>query len=258
MQRIIWALFIILLSVTVNGQIKRLDTEHFQANYEAETEKYVLASLEVLELARNLAIDAGYDLPDKLQFSVIRSERNVLYFDRKKLNGITWEYNSLENLLPPAESRKKNVYGLCHEIGHLSMYRITNNKNNWMSYDYRESWADFFGNFLIDSVFQYLGTDFWPEPHDYSESAGMDFFLQRIENDNPKLQSFNKSALFWYELNLKLGFRNIPGFFEEIKKKRVRNPDAKQKFLDVLEEYIGEDDLPTWFNEYADYLILDK
>lgn len=127
-----------------------------------------------------------------------------------------------------------------------------------MSYDYRESWADFFGNFLIDSVFQYLGTDFWPEPHDYSESAGMDFFLQRIENDNPKLQSFNKSALFWYELNLKLGFRNIPGFFEEIKKKRVRNPDAKQKFLDVLEEYIGEDDLPTWFNEYADYLILDK
>lgn len=258
MKRVIWSLYIILLSVTLNGQIKRVETEHFQASYEVEAEKYVLASLEVLELARDLASKTGYDLPDKLQFSVIRSERNVLYFSRKKLNGIIWEYNSMENFLPPGESRKKNVYGLCHEIGHLCMYHITNNKNNWMSYDYRESWADFFGNYLIDSVYHYLGADFWPEPHDYRESAGMEFFLQRIERDNPELLSFNKSSLFWYELNSKLEFRNMPEFFEKIKNKRVRNPDAKQKYLDVLKASLGEDDITAWFNDYADYLILDK
>lgn len=258
MQKLLILLILCLVFITANGQIKKIDTEHFQVKYETEAEKYVLASLKVLELARTLAINNGYNLPDKLKFSVIRTDRNVLYFDRKNLKQITWEYTSLTNFLPPTESKKKNIYGLCHEIGHLCMYNTTNNKNNWMSYDYRESWADFFGNFIIDSIHHQLGNDFWPEPHNYTETAGIEFLIHRIEKDNPKLMSFNKSSLYWYDLNSKVGFRNINDFFAEINKQKVNNPNAKEKYVKILTLFIQENDLEEWFNKYAEYLILDK
>lgn len=250
---------VILFSTTAAGKLKKLDTEYFEVEYEEEAEKYVISSLKVLEFVRSQAIEQGFYLPPKLKFSVIRSNRNVLYFDHKKLKGITWEYNSLTNLLPPEKSRKKNVYGLCHELGHLCMYYITNNKNGWMTYEYRESWADFFGNYMIDSVYQYLGTNFWPEPHNYLETAGTDFLIKRLHQDKDKgeLEGFNYSCLFWYELNEKIGFDNFSKFFNELAKQKVKNPDAKGKYLKVLTSFIDDNELSGWYNKYANYIILN-
>lgn len=82
---------------------------HFQVKYEAETKIYADASLKVLELSCEIAQRNGYNLPEKLKFSVIKTDRNVLYFDQKKLNGIVLEYKSLDMFLSPKEGGKNKV-----------------------------------------------------------------------------------------------------------------------------------------------------
>ena len=164
----------------------------------------------------------------------------------------------MKNLLPPDESGKKNVYGLCHEMGHLCMYYLTHNKNNWMSKSYRESWADFFGNYMIDSVYQHLGSDIWPEPHNYLMTAGTGFMLNRFQHRKENPDEFDYSCKYWYELNERLGFDKFSGFFEEIARQKVRNPDAREKYFMVLSDFTGDEELSVWFNKYADHLILSN
>ena len=138
------------------------------------------------------------------------------------------------------------------------MYHTNHNRNSWMSYDYRESWADYFGNTIVDSIYANIGIDFWPEPHDYRKYAGIEFFLKRLETDNPELQSFNRACSFWYELGDTIGFSNISRFFESIKSQKVDNPGAKGKFAGVLGDYLDSDEVDEWKVKYADYLIINK
>ena len=128
-------------ATTIITQGQKRETEHFTAKYTIEAADYAIASLEVLEAAWSVATNNGYSLPKRIRFSIKKSDRNALYFNRNSLKEIVWEYESLSEMLPPDKSKKNNIYGLCHEIGHLCMYNTTHNRNSWMSYDYREAWA---------------------------------------------------------------------------------------------------------------------
>jgi hypothetical protein len=192
------------------AQVQKTETEHFRAKYDSEVEAYATASLKVLEAAWTIASKNGFYLPETIKFTILASERNALYFDRKSLKEITWE-----------------------------------------------SWADYFGNMLIDSLYEELGIDFWPEPHDYTQYAGMDFFRSRIEQNNPDLLSFNRACLFWYTLGKEIGFSKIFSFFEAIDSQKVDNPGAKGKFAAVLSDYLDTGAVEDWCLQYADYLILN-
>ncbi len=240
------------------AQTQKTETEHFKANFNIEIEEYALASLKVLEEAWSIATNNGFYLPERINFSIVASERNALYFNRKNLREITWEYKTKHDFLPPDQSKKNNIYGLCHEIGHLCMYHANHNRNSWMSYDYRESWADYFANTIIDSLYENIGINFWPEPHNYRKYAGTAFLLERLETDNPDLQNFNQACSFWYELGDSIGFSNLSRFFKSINSQKVDNPGAKEKFAAVLRDYLEKDQVDEWNFKYAEYLIINK
>ncbi len=258
MKKLVGLIIVLFAFYSTFAQIQKVETEHFKAKFEPDIEEYALASLKVLEEAWNIATTNGFFLPEKIKLSIVSSERNALYFDRKNLKEITWEYETKNDFLPPDQSMKNNVYGLCHEIGHLCMYNTNHNRNSWMSYDYRESWADYFSNMIIDSIYEHIGIDFWPEPHDYRKYAGIEFLLKRIEKDNPKLQSFNQACSFWYELGDTIGFSNINRFFESINSQKVDNPGAKGKFAGVLKDYLDNNEVDEWCRQYADHLIINE
>jgi hypothetical protein len=109
---------------------------------------------------------------------------------------------------------------------------------------------------IVDSIYEELGTDFWPEPHNFKKFAGMEYFLNRIEENNPELQNFNHAGQFWNKLGSGIGFSNIQSFFYALKEKKVDNPGAMDKFTKVLEGYMEEQDIQVWFVPYADDLII--
>ncbi|MDP2162461.1 MAG: hypothetical protein Q8K02_18415, partial [Flavobacterium sp.] len=214
MNRLTFFFLLIFGSNLLNGQTHKIETEHFKVKYDIEAEEYAKASLKVLELAWTIAIRNGYNLPDKIKFTIKNTDRSVLYFDRKSLKGITLEYKTMDSFNSPKNGGKNNIYGLCHELGHLIMYNTTTNKNNWMSYNFRESWADFWGNTVIDSIHSELGIDFWPNPYNYLEFSGSEYMKKRIDQNNSKIADFNKSVQFWIDLNSIIGFNKMNQIFE--------------------------------------------
>lgn len=258
MYRLKIILFLIFASKLLNGQTDKFKTEHFKVKYDVEAEKYAKASIKVLELAWTIATRNNFYLPDKIKFTIKKSDRNVLFFDRKSLSGITLEYNTMETFNSPKQGGKNNIYGLCHELGHLCMYNTATNKNKWMSYNFRESWADFWGNFVIDSVHAELGTDFWPNSYDYLEFSGSDYMTKRIHENNLKIADFNKAGKFWIELNYIVGFKNMNLIFEQVNELKVSNPDAEEEFLTVLKTVSDNEKIGDLFRQYSDILIIKQ
>jgi hypothetical protein len=253
-------LFIVLLIPSKStGQIIELDTELFKVEYEKETEKYVLASLKILDFVKDEAIKNGFELKKKkLKFTIKKSNRTVLYID-KKLKGIVWEYKSLNDFLPTKQSRKKNIYGLCHEFGHLFMFNLTNNRNNWMTREHNEAWADLFGNYMVDLLYEKKGKEIWPEPYDYLKYAGFKAMKERIEKriNNSKTKKFETACLYWYELNNIIGFENFSDLFRMIDNEKVKNPNARKKYLNVLKQFKNDHEWNVWFKKYETIIISD-
>jgi len=258
MKAQIIAIFLVTaISFHANAQLKSLKSEDIYIQYEECAAEYAKASLEILELVKRNAMDMGFAFPGRIHLHMIKSEKNRLYFNKRNPNSITWEFKSLNDFLSPGESGYNNIYGLCHEIGHACMFNITPHKNNWMTRDYREGWADFFGNIMIDSLHKILGPDFWPDPHNYLEYAGMQYFVNRLESDTViQNASFNYSSSFWYNLSLRIGVENISSFFRSVKSSRIRNPHCETKFLAVLKQFITDEDFIADVNKNLNYLLL--
>lgn len=252
--------FIILcaaISLNINAQLKSLKSQDFVIQYEECAEEYVTAGVKVLELVKRNALELGFELPRKIHFKVLKADRNRLYFDKKNPNSIIWEFASMNDFLAPEKSGFNNIYGLCHEMGHVCMFNITPHKNNWMTRDYREGWADYFGNMMIDSVHKTMGLDFWPDQHNYLEYAGMEYFKKRIESDTTRQnERFNYSSQFWYKLSNHIGLENVSSFFKSIKSGKVRNPDCERKFIAVLKPYDLDMDFISDFENNIDILLI--
>jgi hypothetical protein len=79
------------------------------------------------------------------------------------------------HLLPPADGGGNNVYGICHEMGHL-VFPITDPY-------YFEAWADYAAAYrIIPYVWERLGADAWPQSYNYLVSDGPADIRQRIED----------------------------------------------------------------------------
>lgn len=256
MTRLAILIVLIFFSKLTYGQTNKIKTEHFKVKYEMEAEEYVHASLKVLELAWTIATRNGYKLPDNIKFTVKNTDRSVLYFNRKSLKGITLEYKTMDSFNSPRQGGKNNIYGLCHELGHLCMYNATTNKNNWMSYSFRESWADFWGNTVIDSIYFEMGSEFWPKPYNYLEFSGSEYMQKRIDQNHSKLVNFNRSVQFWIELNSIIGFNRMNQLFEQVNEKKVSNPNARHEFLLALKAITDDNTVKDLLDQYSDVLIL--
>ncbi|MBI9045397.1 MAG: hypothetical protein JEZ06_12980 [Anaerolineaceae bacterium] len=79
------------------------------------------------------------------------------------------------HLLSPADGGANNIYGICHEMGHL-VFPIADSH-------YFEAWADYAAAFrIIPYVWDRLGAIAWPQPYDYLVNDGPTDLHQRIED----------------------------------------------------------------------------
>jgi hypothetical protein len=79
------------------------------------------------------------------------------------------------HLLAPADGGANNIYGICHEIGHL-VFPIADPA-------YFEAWADYAAAYrIIPYVWERLGADAWPQPYDYLVNDGPADLRQRSKD----------------------------------------------------------------------------
>lgn len=114
---------------------------------------------------------------NKLQTIEIRLFRENLVKPSLNAHGgkITFHGN-VTHMLPPVEGGANNIYGICHEMGHL-VFPISDPM-------YFEAWADYAAAYrIIPYVWERLGADAWPQPYDYLANDGPEDLRRRITEE---------------------------------------------------------------------------
>ena len=252
-------LILIAMSImNVHAVTKTITTKDFIVQYEECTEKYAKASLKILDVVKTNAAKMRFYFPQKVELHIIKSNKNMLYVRGDIPNLITWEFKSMNDFLAPQKSGYNNVYGLCHEMGHLCMDNIITNCN-WTTKDYHEGWANYFGSLMVENVYKDLGLKIWPDQHDYHKLRGLQAFLKNIKaNTITKEKDFYYCSLFWYNLSSQIGKNNISNFFYTVKISDINITNSDIKFLSLLNQYKLNSNFIENFKKNKDCLIVTK
>jgi len=125
------------------------------------------ALAEVLSAARQIYVEEfGFDMPKTVRLKVRcgRDEPTRLYTDGQ--DHLFLSIPSKGKLAKPSNSGVFNLYGLCHELGHIAMYRTLKDRD-WMTSAAAEGWAHYAGSVVVDAVFAVKGESLWPDAYDY-------------------------------------------------------------------------------------------
>ena len=255
MRKIFFSTVLIFTVFSGIAQTEKIKNGHFEIKYDTEIEPFALASARILNFTWDKLDELGFKPPKKIKFNLVKSDRDMLYVDKDNPI-ITLEYTSLDW----SKTGKNFVYGLCHEMGHVCMFNLTPNKNNWMTRDYREGWAHCFGESMVVLLYEKFGVDVWHTPYNYLAQMTKSFAairtqaIEKGEGDNP---GFFISAFFWEKLVNEKGMDKIPIFFRQIKSRRgVTHPDAVKKIRANLVKFDVSSDLLNYFDQNRKYLIL--
>ena len=248
-------ILIVISIINVHAATKTITTKNFVIQYDGSTENYAKASLKILEIVKKNAVKLGFYFPKKVELHIIKSDRHMLYVRGDNPNLITYEYKSIKDFLAPEKSGYHNVYGLCHEMGHVCMGNITPHYN-WMTVDYSEGWANYFGCLMVENVYKSLGVEAWPNQHNYHKSRGLQAFLKGI-NDNKSKENigFFYCSLFWYNLGKQIEKSNICNFMVSLKVSNINKADCEIKYLDLLKMYKLNSEFIENFRKNKNYLL---
>jgi hypothetical protein len=136
-------------------------------NYNGISQEYAAAIARTVSAARDVAFSRfGFDMPETITVAV-QADPNAnvrLFNDGQDRFSLTVRTEA--DLREPSESGIFHLYGLCHEVAHLAMYRPIHDKR-WMTTAAAEGWAHYLGSRIVDEVHQREGADLWPDRYDY-------------------------------------------------------------------------------------------
>jgi hypothetical protein len=215
-------------------------------------ERQARALAETLAAAREVYVDElGFDMPEVLRLSVICGVPTELFNDGQDM--IFLSLASMDALAPPAKSGVSNIYGMCHELGHIAMYRALKDRD-WITNAAAEGWAHYIGSVVVDRVFAAKGESLWPEPYDYRKDG-----TARLEKDlasnTPSEEA--RGAAQWRKLEPLIGLRGFAKLFAAWQAARI---DPVRPSAGLLNTLINldpqrQDALSAWWKEANPVLV---
>lgn len=202
-----------------NVEVRHRDIDAAQATALAET----------LSVARRAYLDQyKLDMPEKVLLEVRcgPEEPTRLYTDGQ--DRLYLSIPSRDMLAKPASSGVFNLYGMCHELGHVAMYRTLKNRH-WMTSAAAEGWAHYAGSVVVDQVYAAKGPKLWPDPYDYREDGTAR--LRRQLDDNSKPSPVTQAAGQWLKLEAIIG---RPGFAKLFAAWQAANVDPAKPESELL------------------------
>jgi len=160
--------FLILTSPVAAESVVQRD--HVVVSYEGVNETHAAAVAKVVDSARAAAAKLGFDMPKTITVNVATRLTGGAGLFNDGDRGIFLTVRSEKDFRKPADSGVFVVYGLCHEVGHLAMYRAIRERR-WMTTAAAEGWAHYLGSRLVDAVHAAEGEALWPDKYDYREDG---------------------------------------------------------------------------------------
>jgi hypothetical protein len=119
------AVVLSLCFVARGADSKTFKTDHVTVRYAGITDEQANSLGRVAEAARKAAIARyGFDVPQQIIVNVDCQPGTKARLFTDGNDTYTLSIRSGADLAPPAASGIYNLYGMCHELGHVVMYRV--------------------------------------------------------------------------------------------------------------------------------------
>jgi hypothetical protein len=166
MPRLPVVLLLILLAATARGA--EVNAPNVRVTYDGIDESQAQAIADTLSAARKVYVEHfGFEMPGRIICTVDcgADKTSRLFTDGN--DRVFLSMPSADKLARPSRSGTFTLYGLCHELGHVAMYRIVKD-HGWMTTAAAEGWAHYAGSQVVDEVYKSAGEALWtPDPYDY-------------------------------------------------------------------------------------------
>ena len=228
---------------------------HTVVAYEGIGKDYAEAIARTVEAARAAAVEKlGVNMPDAIHVSARSNPKrsNELFNDGQDRFSLT--VRSERDLLKPSQSGAFHIYGLCHEVGHLAMYRPIRD-HAWLSTAGAEGWAHYLGSRLVDEVHAREGEKLWPDPYNYKDDGTAR--LKRQLEGGSRSPIANGAAL-WMELAEIVGDKGLAPIFDAWGKAEVDPADPGAAIGKALLAAKADPKLPEWWKKAEAVLTVKR
>jgi hypothetical protein len=213
------------------------------------------AIAKTLSAARAIYVDQfGFDMPQTITATVTAGPGQPT---RLFTDGNDRVFLSLPNkskLAKPQASGTFNLYGMCHELGHMAMYRPLKDRD-WLSTAGAEGFAHYTGSVVVDAVYEKEGEKLWGhDPYDY-RADGTARLKRSLAAAKPS--DIDRGADQWQKLEAIIGKKAFPGLFSQWQAAKI---DASKADTALIAELIKlhpekKDALAEWWKSAAPILV---
>jgi RNA polymerase sigma-70 factor (ECF subfamily) len=219
-------------------------------------EPYAEAIARTVEAARAAAVARyGFAMPEviKVKVDVDPGGHGRLFNDG--LDTLTLSVRSEADLRRPGASGFHHLYGLCHEVGHLAMYRPIADRG-WMTTAAAEGWAHYLGSRLVDDVFDREGPGLWPDRYPYRDdgTARLDRQLAAGAGDDPAA----RGAGLWRELVAVVGDKGVAPVFAAWARATVDPADPARALRRALQASNPDPRVLAWWGRAEAELVVKR
>lgn len=180
--------------------------------------------------AREIYAEWGFNMPDVVNLWITCKEGASADLFNDGNDKLFLTIPSPDALAPPTKSGVFNIYGMCHELGHIAMYRTLKNRD-WMTDAAAEGWAHYIGSVVVDGIFAAKGESLWPEAYDYRQDGTAR--LQRdIASKSPS--DVTIAAAQWQKLGAIIGPGGFAPLFAAWQSAGIESATPWETLLPVL------------------------
>jgi hypothetical protein len=187
-----------------------LKLPHVELNHSGIDETHAKAIAETIAAAREVYVTHfGFDMPETIRASVTCAPGQPSRLFTDGSDSLFLSMADKQTLTPPGKSGTFTLYGMCHELGHMAMYRVLRERD-WMTTAASEGWAHYAGSVVVDQVYTAKGQDLWSDPYDY-RADGTARLAKQLSSATPS--PIAKGAEQWQKLDAIVGAKSFPKFF---------------------------------------------
>src|SRR5262245_34430002 len=156
----------LVLALRASAFAKSTQAPHVIIEYEGIDDRQGESIASTLSAAYDVYVNEfKFDMPDTVRCTVKTGQADASCFTDGN-DRVTLLLKTKDQLRPPAQGNPFNLYAMCHELGHMGMYRLLKDRD-WLTTAAAEGWAHYAGSVVVDRVYEAKGKDLWWEPYDY-------------------------------------------------------------------------------------------
>jgi hypothetical protein len=250
-QKVVGSL-IVVIAAALQAPAAEHRLDHVVVTYEGIAHPYAEAIARTISTAREVcASEYNFDMPETIRVKVTLTPRQRPRLFNDGVDTFSLSVRSEDDLQKPASSGTFHLYGLCHEVAHLAMYRPIRD-HSWMTSAAAEGWAHCLGSHLVDKVYAREGEKLWPDTYDYRED-GWKRLQAQLKEKAPS--DTVRAAGIWSDFVAIAGKKRMADVFAAWGKLTVSRANPGPQLRESLVGVLSEPAAASWWQRSEAVLI---